>query len=96
VLACRLIDAIWRDDVERVRELVVKHPRLLHEHATIRDSNWGPPLTYAANLGRDRIITTLHELGATDLESAMGRALLQSKVGPARMLHKLTCASRSG
>src|SRR5262245_34726028 len=30
-LACRLIDAIWRDDVDAVRTLVRKHPPLLHE-----------------------------------------------------------------
>ena len=29
---------------------------LLRENAGIRNSNWGPPLSYAANLGRDRII----------------------------------------
>jgi hypothetical protein len=71
VLACQLIDAIWRDDVDAVRELVVKHPTLLHEHATIRDSNWGPPLSYAANLGRDEIIKLLHKFGAMDLEHGM-------------------------
>jgi hypothetical protein len=39
--------AIWRDDADAdaVRELVLKHPQLLHEHATIRDSNCGPPMT---------------------------------------------------
>lgn len=88
VQACELIDAIWRDDVESVRALIVKHPHLLHEHATIRDSNWGPPMTYAANLGRDRIIEMLRGLGAKDLESALDRATLQSKIGTARMLHR--------
>ena len=54
VQACRLVEAIWRDDLETVRTLVTKHPRLLREQALIRpDSNWGPPLSYAANLGRD-------------------------------------------
>src|SRR5215470_5813336 len=33
VLACRMVDAIWRDDPDSVRELVSKHPRLLHEMA---------------------------------------------------------------
>jgi hypothetical protein len=56
VQCCRLIDAIWHDDVDTVREPVLKHPNLLHENAGIRNNNWGPPLTYAANLGRDRII----------------------------------------
>jgi hypothetical protein len=94
VLACKLIDAIWRDDVETVRKLVLKHPQLLHEHTTIRDSNWGPPMSYAANLGRDDIIAMLLELGATDLESALGRATLQGKIGTARKLHAMMGAPR--
>ena len=89
VQSCKLIDAIWRDDLEAVRELVVKHPNLLHENAGIRNKNWGPPLTYAANLGRDRIIKTLYELGARDLATAIDRAVLQSKIGTARMLHEM-------
>jgi hypothetical protein len=67
----------------------VKNPKLLHENAGIRNSNWGPPLSYAANLGRDRIIKMLHELGATDLMWAIDRATLQSKIGTARMLHEM-------
>jgi len=94
VQACNLIDAIWRDDLEAVRDLVVKHPNLLHENAGIRNSNWGPPLTYASNLGRDGIIRMLHELGASDLESALERATLQSKIGTARMLHEMMGATR--
>jgi hypothetical protein len=33
VLACRMTDAICRDEVEMVRELVTRHPALLHEDA---------------------------------------------------------------
>ncbi len=88
-LACRLIDAIWRDDADGVVQLVVRHPELLHEHATIRDSNWGPPMSYAANLGRDRIIRMLRQLGAKDTEWALGRAVLQGKVATARMLYDM-------
>jgi len=88
VQCCKLIDAIWRDDVDEVRELVAKHPTLLHENAGIRNNNWGPPMSYAANLGRDEIIKTLYELGARDLEQAIDRAVLQSKIGTARMLHE--------
>ena len=89
VQCCNLIDAIWHDDLERVRELVVKYPNLLHEHARIRTDNWGPPMSYAANLGRDRVIKMLYDLGARDLEKAIDRAALQSKIGTARMLHEL-------
>jgi hypothetical protein len=94
VQACELIDAIWRDDVDAVRGMIVRSPHLLHEHATIRDSNWGPPMTYAANLGRDRIIDALFEVGATDLESAIDRATLQGKIPTARKLHALLGAPR--
>ena len=89
VHACELIDAIWRDDVDAVMHLVIAHPDLLHEQATIRESNWGPPMTYAANLGRDRIIRMLHDLGARDTEWALGRAVLQGKIATARMLHEM-------
>lgn len=89
VHACELIDAIWRDDVDAAMQLVIAHPDLLHEHARIRDNNWGPPMTYAANLGRDRIIRMLHKLGARDSEWALGRAVLQGKIATARMLHEM-------
>ena len=90
VLACRIIDAIWRDDVVTVRELVVRHPRLLQENARGTERcNWGPPMTYAANLGRNRIISMLRELGATDLQGALDRAVLQSRIETARMLYAM-------
>src|SRR5512144_1900755 len=73
VQACRLVDAIWRDDLEVVRELVTRNPKLLHESALVRESNWGPPMSFAANLGRDRIVAMLHRLGATDGKHAIGR-----------------------
>lgn len=90
VQGVELVDAIWRDDLETVRTLVTNNPHLMHEDALIRKgSNWGPPMTYAANLGRDRIIRMLHGLGATDLHSAIDRAVLQSKVETAKMLHEM-------
>jgi hypothetical protein len=95
VQACELIDAMWRDDVDAVRNLIAKNPHLVREHATIRDSNWGPPMSYAANLGRDRIIDALLELGATDLETALDRATLQGRVATAEKLHALMGAPRA-
>ena len=89
VQSCNLIDAIWRDELEAVRTLVTNHPNLLHENAGIRNNNWGPPLSYAANLGRDNIIKMLYDLGARDLEHAIDRAALQSKIGTARMLYEM-------
>ena len=53
VTACRMTDAIWRGDADAVRELVLKDPRLLRESARgVADSNWGPPMSYAANVAR--------------------------------------------
>jgi Ankyrin repeats (many copies) len=90
VHAVRLAEAIWRDDIETVRALVTGNPALIHEHVLIRtDSNWGPPMTYAANLGRDPIIRMLHELGATDLESAAERAALQGHPDTVRMVYEM-------
>lgn len=86
--ACDLIDAICRDDIEAVRTLVTKHPNLIHEEANGKDSsNWGPPMSFAANLGRNEIIKMLAHLGAKDFERALDRAILQSKIDTAEMLH---------
>jgi hypothetical protein len=90
VQAVRLVNAIWDDDLETVRSIIAQNPRLLHEQALIRkNSNWGPPVTYAANVGRDRIIRMLHASGATDLESAANRAALQGHVDTARMIYAM-------
>ncbi len=89
VLTCKLVDAIWHDRAESVRALILQYPQLLREPVLIRDSNWGAPLTYAANLGRDRIIEVLRSLGADDLQPALGRALLQGQTQTARRLHEL-------
>ena len=64
-------------------------PALLHENAGIGNRNWGPPLSYAANVGRDDIIRLLHGLGARDLGFAMDRAVLQSRVSTAALLHEM-------
>jgi len=87
VTACRMTDAIWRGDVDSVRKLVLKDPRLLHEAARgLPDSNWGPPMSHAANVGRDQIIRMLRELGATDVQHAFDRACLQGQIETARGL----------
>jgi hypothetical protein len=51
-------------------------------------------MSYAANLGRDRIIILLLAMGATDLETALDRAVLQGKIGTARKLHALMGSQR--
>jgi hypothetical protein len=90
VHAVQLADAIWRDDADTVRTLVTRNPALLDEHVLIRtDSDWGPPMTYAANLGRDRLLRLLRDHGARDLESAAGRAALQSKPNTVRLIYEL-------
>jgi hypothetical protein len=97
VLACKVIDGIWRDDLEVVRKIVLRHPRLLHEEALVRkNSNWGRPMSYAANLGRDRIVEMLHAMGSRDHEQARNRAMLQSQVGTARKLHAMMHSPQLG
>jgi len=84
-----MTDAIWRDDTEAIRALVLRNPELLHENARGVKGNWGPPMSYAANLGRDRIIKMLRDLGACDLQHAFDRACLQGKVETAQRLHAM-------
>ena len=96
VVACRMTDAIWRGDVEAVRGLVLKDPRLLHEDARGVPSNWGPPMSYAANIGQDRIIQMLRELGSTDLQTAFDRACLQGKLETARQLFAMGARPEPG
>jgi ankyrin repeat protein len=88
VQAVRLANAIWQDDLPAVRDLIAQNKRLIHEHVVIRtDSNWGPPMTYAANLGRNDIIRFLRDRGARDLQSAAGRAALQGQVDTLHMIY---------
>jgi hypothetical protein len=46
-------------------------------------------MSYAANLGRDRIIAMLRELGADDLNFAFDRACLQGRIDTARALYAM-------
>lgn len=94
VIACQITDAIWRNDVDAVRELVLREPALLTEDARGVKGNWGPPLSYAANLGRDSVIEMLLGLGAKDFEYAFGRACLQGKIATARRLYALMDGKR--
>ncbi|MBV9225970.1 MAG: ankyrin repeat domain-containing protein [Acidobacteriaceae bacterium] len=96
VAACRMTDAIWRGDVDTIRELILKNPRLLHEDARGVKGNWGPPMSYAANLGQDGIVQMLHEFGAADLQHAFERACLQGKLDTARRLHAIGARPVSG
>ena len=90
VRACAMIEAIRQGDTETVRQMVVQHPALLHENARgTEECNWGPPMSYAANVGQDEIITMLRELGATDIQHAYERACLQGKLDTARRLHAM-------
>ena len=90
VLACSMIDAIRENDVEAVRKMVLKQPKLLHENARgTEHCNWGPPMSYAANVGSNEIVAMLHELGAEDIQHAFIRACLQGKLDTARQLHKM-------
>jgi hypothetical protein len=94
VTACRMTDAIWRGDVEAVRAMVMKDPRLLEEDARGVKGNWGPPMSYAANLGQNAIIEMLRGMGAADLEFAFNRACLQGQIGTARRLHEMMGSPR--
>ena len=86
LLSCRMTNAIWDDDTDTVRALALRHPELVQHHS---HRNWGPPMSFAANLGRGRIVTLLHDLGARDLAWAFDRACLQGHIDTARQLYAL-------
>jgi hypothetical protein len=94
VTACEMTDALWRGDVEAVRTLVLRDPRLLEDNARGIESNWGPPMSYAATLGQDAVVEMLHGLGASDLQYALGRACLTGKIDTARKLHAMMGSPR--
>lgn len=86
-LACDLVGAIRDDNLALLQTLIAENPRLLTESALGRpESNWGPPLSYAANIGRNRIIDWLLGAGAPDKQKAFDRACLQGQLDTARLL----------
>jgi len=90
VHAVRLAEAIWGDDLDAVLTLIAGNPALLDDDVLLHNVEaWGPPMTFAAKLGRDRIVSALFRQGAKDLQSAAGRAALAGKVDTVRLLWDL-------
>lgn len=96
VTACQLIKAIWENDIETVRKLVVQNPKLLTEDARGVPGNWGPPMSYAANVGRNEIVEMLREMGSQDVQYAFDRACLQGKLETARLLFGMGARPQRG
>ncbi len=88
--ACNLIDAIRANDPDLVRDLVTRNPRLLTENARATEQcNWGPPMSYAANVGSNSVIEMLKFLGAEDVQHAFERACLQGRLESAKLLYAM-------
>jgi hypothetical protein len=83
--AATLRDAIWADDPAAVVATLRRKPEMLH--LPVLSGDWGPPMSYAANLGRIEIVQACAELGARDHQHAFDRAILQGKIECARWLH---------
>jgi ankyrin repeat protein len=97
VLACELIDALWRGDTQAVRGMIEKNPTLLKENARgTAQCNWGPPLSYAGNVGQDELVKLLIGFGADDIQHAFERACLRSKLETARLLHSMGARPQPG
>lgn len=80
-----LESALYRGEREEVGRLLRAHPHLLH--LPVRGGNWGPPMSFAANLGHLAIIQDAAALGARDFQHAFDRAVLQGRIDCARWLH---------
>jgi hypothetical protein len=83
--AAALEGAIRSGDRDAVTQILREHPPLLH--LPVRSGNWGPPLSFAANLGRLDIVQAIACLGARDVQHAFDRARLQGHIACARWLH---------
>ena len=88
LIAARLCAAVSRDDLETVRDLVMKHPELLTEGARGRGSHWGAAMGFAAELGKTEIVEMLADLGSPEIQHAFGRAILQGNADTVRALVK--------
>ncbi len=89
VTVCELIDAIWQDEVARVREILLAHPELAQDYATNQNTGWGQAMTQAANHGLRRIITMLRDQGARDVTSALARPELRPLLDTVRLLSRV-------
>ncbi len=97
VQACAVCAAVRGEDLPRLARLLTENPDLLHENARgTAQCNWGPPLSYAANLGRDRVVAWLLDRGAPDIDHAFDRACLQGRIATARLLHARGARPRPG
>lgn len=86
-LACDVVGSIRDDNLPQLQALIAENPRLMVENARgTAECNWGPPLSYAANIGRNRIIDWLLGAGAPDKQKAFDRACLQGQLSTARVL----------
>jgi hypothetical protein len=85
-IAHALEQAIRAGDCNTVVQLLREHPHLLH--LPVSGGNWGPPMSYATNLGRLEIVQAVAALGAQDYQHAFDRAVLQGQLECARWLHE--------
>lgn len=80
-----LAAALHDGGADTIVRILREHPDLLH--LPVRGGNWGPPMSYAANLGRLDVVQAISALGARDHQHAFDRALLQGAIDCARWLH---------
>lgn len=77
--------ALRGGDRDAIVQLLRDHPQLLH--VPVRSGNWGPPMSFAANLGRLDVVQAIAALGAHDHQHAFDRALLRGNIACARWLY---------
>ena len=81
-----LEQAVRGGDRDEIVQLLHDHPQLLH--VPVRSANWGPPMSFAANLGRLDVVQAIAALGARDHQHAFDRALLRGNIDCARWLYE--------
>jgi len=86
--------AIRSADRDAVVTILRAHPEMLA--LPVRSGDWGPPMSYAANLGQLAIIQACAELGARDYQHAFDRALLQGQLECAAWLLAHGASAKAG
>ena len=89
VAVCEILEAIRRGDVDAIRELTLANPELARDYAAAPDTGWAAAMTPAANEGLRRIITTLRERGARDVDALNAKPELRPWLDTLRFLGRL-------
>jgi hypothetical protein len=87
--AVRAIDAVERDDMDALRDVVAAHPDLERARGGARDRGWPAPLADAGDRAIRRIMQGLRDRGVHSADALAARPDLQPALETMRLLGRL-------